>query len=890
MNHHEPSSIQQTNSTYLMRLTIAVAGWFDQYLDRLSHDQLFFIEELNEGKLPYQKIQQSLEKQNKDKDEIALTRLTKTFHLDQSEILILLACCATELIPSFSRLCCSYHGTTESTTPTFLMIASLFENFDWKATSSKASLRNYQLIELKPIESMGHMHCPIAIDSTILNYLLGMDYFDESLTDVVNYIRVTSSISAKDDDSIDTDRGRRSSASPSFSRRGTLDSTTALLVSLWQRGIQEQYGTTIQLTGIDTANKENVVTTAARRLGVSIIELDEFVIPTTIKALSSLAKRLRRWMLLDKAMLHIKADGLNEENKDHTKAVAKLIELIELPVILSVVEPTDWGKNKAVIEVGTPSNTRQMELWQKYLHPHLRNQVEAQIPQLVAQFNLSANGIEAIATTVNISFRNGDNLHPFDYLWDSCRISARQKLDGLATRVTSNTSWQNLLLPDATKQQLASIISQVNHRAKVYNQWGMASHRGSGITALFSGTSGTGKTTAAEVIANELKLDLYKIELSTVISKYIGETEKNLQKIFDAAEAGGAILLFDEADALFGKRTEVKDSKDRHSNAEISYLLQKMEAYRGLAILTTNIEEAIDSAFKRRLRFAIKFDFPDRKARESIWRSVFPKVSPTEGLNYEILATMELSGGNIRSIALNAAFIAAACNEPIQMKHIVSAAKAEAIKLGSSTYELEMMVAKLKMNQTERFSPISSDSSIPLSNNNDSRIPEQSNYSGRETSPRDEAQPPPEAKNHCWSPEETYKIARKCFQRRDYQKGYDILSEGVTIYPHHSGLNFWMGLAAWEVRLNVPPTEIIAALNRALQGNGQWLDNTEGVAICWFLKAQIMERFQLADAKTCYDLYNKYLKAQPKGTHFEKAKSRRDELSFEAKFGKRPED
>src|SRR5204862_5706096 len=183
-------------------------------------------------------------------------------------------------------------------------------------------------------------------------------------------------------------------------------------------------------------------------------------------------------------------------------------------------------------------------------------------------------------------------------------------------------TWDDLVLPKAETDLLRQISAQVGQRNKVYQEWGFdrKMNRGFGISALFAGDSGTGKTMAAEVIANELRLNLYRIDLSQVVNKYIGETEKNLRRLFDAAEEGGAILLFDEADALFGKRSEVKDSHDRYANIEVSYLLQRMEAYRGLAVLTTNLKNSLDTAFLRRLRFVVTFPFPDPAQRAAIWR------------------------------------------------------------------------------------------------------------------------------------------------------------------------------------------------------------------------------------------------------------------------------
>ena len=195
---------------------------------------------------------------------------------------------------------------------------------------------------------------------------------------------------------------------------------------------------------------------------------------------------------------------------------------------------------------------------------------------------------------------------------------------------------------------------------------------------------------AAEVLARELRLDLYRIDLSAVVSKYIGETEKNLRRVFDAAEQGGAILLFDEADALFGKRSEVKDSHDRYANIEVGYLLQRMEAYRGLAILTTNLKSALDPSFLRRIRFVVQFPRPDAAARREIWRRIFPDPAPVEGLDVDALARLDVTCGAIRNIALRAAFLAADAGAPIGMAHLAEAARSECAKLERPVAEAEI--------------------------------------------------------------------------------------------------------------------------------------------------------------------------------------------------------
>jgi SpoVK/Ycf46/Vps4 family AAA+-type ATPase len=271
-------------------------------------------------------------------------------------------------------------------------------------------------------------------------------------------------------------------------------------------------------------------------------------------------------------------------------------------------------------------------------------------------------------------------------------MQARPKLDDLAQRIEPAATWDDLVLPKVGLQVLRDVATQVHHRMTVYQSWGFATKglRGLGISALFSGASGTGKTMAAEVLASELRMDLYRIDLSAVVSKYIGETEKNLRRVFDAAEEGGAILLFDEADALFGKRSEVKDSHDRYANIEVSYLLQRMEAYRGLAILTTNLKSALDTAFLRRLRFLIDFPFPDARSRAEIWRRIFPRQTPTENLDAAKLAQLNIAGGNIRNIALHAAFLAADAHEPVRMNHLLRAAQSEYAKLEKSLTDAEV--------------------------------------------------------------------------------------------------------------------------------------------------------------------------------------------------------
>lgn len=271
-------------------------------------------------------------------------------------------------------------------------------------------------------------------------------------------------------------------------------------------------------------------------------------------------------------------------------------------------------------------------------------------------------------------------------LYAGCRSQSNQKLSELARKLGARRDWTDITLPDHSLAQLREICEQVRHRQTVYGCWGFSQKQsgGKGLCVLFHGLSGTGKTLAAEVIGNELRLDVYKIDLSTVVSKYIGETEKNLSKVFEEAETSNGILFFDEADALFGKRSEVKDAHDRYANIEINYLLQRVEDFEGLVILATNLRKNIDEAFFRRMNFAVEFPLPDESNRYRIWKQHLPASAPVAGdVDFGFLARrLNITGGNIKNVVINAAFLAAANSGVIHMEHFVRAAKREYEKIG----------------------------------------------------------------------------------------------------------------------------------------------------------------------------------------------------------------
>ena len=348
------------------------------------------------------------------------------------------------------------------------------------------------------------------------------------------------------------------------------------------------------------------------------------------------------------------------------------------------------------VDVPLPIGTERRRLWQDRLHRAGLIVPDPQVELLANRFHLNAHQISA---SVNVARHRiaqsrfeqsaGDAaLEPSDDTWASLLAAVRaqrgQALDRLARKVHALARWEDLVLPEDSITQLREICERVDHRERVLDDWGFGrrSARGRGIHALFAGPSGTGKTMAAEVMANHLGLDLHRIDLSAVVSKYIGETEKNLERIFRLAV--DVILFFDEADALLGRRSEVRDAHDRYANIEISYLLQRMEEYDGLSILATNLAGNIDEAFLRRVAFQVQFPFPDAALRRRVWRSTWPHELPrADDIDLDRLADrFTLSGGNIRNVVLGAAYLAAAGDGPITLEQVLRALQREYQKLG----------------------------------------------------------------------------------------------------------------------------------------------------------------------------------------------------------------
>jgi AAA+ superfamily predicted ATPase len=332
-----------------------------------------------------------------------------------------------------------------------------------------------------------------------------------------------------------------------------------------------------------------------------------------------------------------------------------------------------------------PGASIRAECWRKAITRQAAG-IDPQVAKsLGARFSLTPAQIDS-AVSAAVLQADLDSGEP-DW-FAAARAQSGEALAAVADKITPRATWQDLVLPEDAITQLRELCQRVEHRDRVLEEWGFGRKlsRGRGTAALFSGGSGTGKTMAAEVIANALGVDLYRIDLARVVSKYIGETEKNLSRIFDAAEGANAILLFDEADALFGKRSEVKDAHDRYANIEISYLLQRIEQYQGIAILTTNLRENLDDAFLRRLAFVVHFPLPDEMHRFLLWSRSWPCADGVDSDvdAHRLASRFKLGGGSIRNIALAASYLAASEARKVSMGHVSRAAERELQKLGKA--------------------------------------------------------------------------------------------------------------------------------------------------------------------------------------------------------------
>jgi ATPase family associated with various cellular activities (AAA)/Winged helix domain, variant len=600
----------------------------------------------------------------------SLVILSRLLGLSGFESNILLLCAALELDTRISLLCAQAQGDSQRAYPTFALAMALFDDPAWEALSPDRPLRYWRLIEINQPGAQPLTTSALLADERIVSYLKGLNTLDDRLASFISPIDVELT----------------SNAPLPPSQQAVVEQ----IVQYWQHTPVNTPIPIIQLLGPDPVSKQLIAAHTAATIGRHLYQLTAESLPIHVNDLETLARLWQRESLLLPLALFLDAQEVDGMTSEHSTLLQRFLARADGVIFLGTHESLSrLPRASFSLDITKPTSAEQKAVWQQTLGEHSA----ALAGQLAAQFNLNAVTIMQVGQDLLSESSENDN-QLIQKLWARCCSITRPRLDALAQRLDPKATWDDLVLPPEQINLLHRISHQVNQRHTVYEDWGFAEkmNRGLGISALFAGESGTGKTMAAEVIANELQLNLYRIDLSAVVSKYIGETEKNLRRLFDAAEDGGAIVFFDEADALFGKRSEVKDSHDRYANIEINYLLQRMEAYRGLAILATNIKSALDPAFMRRLRFIVNFPFPGVSERKLIWRKVFPKQMPKEEIDYDRLGRFNLSGGNIHSIALNAAFIAAHANSKVTMPIVLSAARTEFRRLDKPINEAEFQL------------------------------------------------------------------------------------------------------------------------------------------------------------------------------------------------------
>jgi ATPase family associated with various cellular activities (AAA) len=591
---------------------------------------------------------------------------------------LLLLCVAVEIEPALGGLCAKAQGDANRRHPNFELARRLLGEPDPKAFSRDGALRYYGLIEVFQPGGISLVEAPLRADERVTDFVRGFNHLDDQILPWITPVGF-------DDDS----------AALSRSQKDVVDEVLEAL------GVVRP-GPVVQLVGGDEPTARRAawhVALAGCRTLYRLAAEDLPAAPGELERLIRLWERERRLLPL---ALYVDAYGAEVGPGPSGSVSLRILDRFlarsrGLVMVSSRERLSFRGRPSLIQEVNRPTSLEQRMAWSEALGLSVGASAPA---ELAAQFSLD---IPTIAQLAKESLQEVE-LPPNevrDRAWNLCRRTLRPRLDSLAERIDARATFDDIVLPAEKIDLLEQVIDQVFYRGTVYEDWGFARtmNRGLGISVLFAGDSGTGKTMAAEVLASALQLDLFRIDLATVVSKYIGETEKNLRALFDAAESGGSILFFDEADALFGRRSEVKDSHDRYANIEIDYLLQRMESYRGLAILATNMKDAIDTAFLRRLRFVVDFPFPSAEDQMRMWKRVLPArdaqdprgpILPVGQLDYARLSKLNLTGASIHSVAMGAAFLAAAEGEPIGMREVCRALRAEAVRRGQPSQDSEL--------------------------------------------------------------------------------------------------------------------------------------------------------------------------------------------------------
>jgi hypothetical protein len=587
------------------------------------------------------------------KHEAPFMKVARRFGMSKFDLDVLLLCAAAELNPEVPALCAAAQGDERLRYPTMHLLLTTLPGANWGALLPGAPLRYWKLLDVAAGESL--TTAQLRIEEPVLHALMGVPCLDERLQGLLEIVVPPRVLPA------------------------SYRAQAERLLALWN---DSQRSSIAHLQGSAVKGKRSLAAAACAAARLRLYALCVSQLPSAAPEREALMRLLERDAALGDFALLLETE---DNNPTDWMAASLLADRFQGIVMICGLGRLELRRRSVVrITIDRPAPGDQRALW-NFALGNVAARFNGELDRVATQYSFDCETILAAGRKVREQLAAGDADQPIpgELLLEVCRSDSHPALDSLAQRIDARAGWSDIVLPETSLDALHAIAAQVRQQGKVLECWGFAvqTARGLGISGLFHGQSGTGKTLAAEVLAHELKLDLFRIDLSQLVSKFIGETEKNLRAVFDAAEHTGAVLLFDEADALFGKRSEVRDSHDRYANIEVSYLLQRMEAYRGLAILTTNLRGGMDTAFLRRIRFFVSFPFPDLSLRRRIWERMFPPAMPAQGLDLDKLARLNLPGGSIRNVALNAAYIAADRNEPVRMPHLLVAARRECAKL-----------------------------------------------------------------------------------------------------------------------------------------------------------------------------------------------------------------
>ncbi len=623
---------------------------------------------------------------------LRLERLKQQFFLTAFDIDALLISLAPELDLRFEKIYAYLQDDVTKKRPGVDLVlkvlgSSLEENLEGRRRFHPLNpLLRRHLLQLFDDPSQPHpplLGKYIRVDERVVNYLLGSDRVDDRLTPFVEQIvpeigfeEILMPVEIKNRFEKIIKNHESTGLAPTAGK-------PAALILYFQ--------------GPCGVGKKTAAAAICRELGQKAVHVDLKLLADngSIDFATALQLVKREALLQGWALYYAGFGGLMAGDRHHQLAIF-LRELASHAGLSFMAGEKTWEPADAMlnsdflrVEFLQPAYTDRTILWQRSLEKSHTVTSNDDLKKVANRFRLTGGQIRDAATTARnlAKWRNFESGKiTADDLNAACRLQSNRRLAELAQKITPLYTWKDIVLPPDRLQQLREICSCVKYRSQVYEDWGFERKLslGKGLNVLFAGPPGTGKTMAAEIMAGELRLELYKIDLSTVVSKYIGETEKNLARIFTEAETSNAILFFDEADSLFGKRSEVKDSHDRYANLEISYLLQRMEQYEGAVILATNLQKNMDEAFVRRMHFSVEFPLPGAADRSRIWERIWPAETPrSPDLDLDFISQkFELTGGNIRNIAVGAAFLAAADGKMVTMDHLIGATQREYQKMG----------------------------------------------------------------------------------------------------------------------------------------------------------------------------------------------------------------